>query len=171
GQRERVDEKRRRDDPGDVDVVGGEEHAVRSPVAAAEDTVHARQEKAAEEQLFSERGVEHEEGEDEGEPAPVPIEEALTGIRVEKAAEVPVLRNAERRQQRFEREQRAQRDQDQPQLASDALRPRAAWRAKPERFAERRPAEAPLLEHHETGDESELPDQTGAETEDQSLRH
>ena len=61
-------------------MVGGEEDAVRDPVAAAEGAVHAWQEQPAEEQLLAEYGVEEEEDEDEAIPAPGAAEEVLNGL-------------------------------------------------------------------------------------------
>jgi hypothetical protein len=55
--------------------------------------------------------------------------------------------------------------------ASDPSAPRASRGAKPERLADRRPAERPLLAADEDRDENELPDESGGETHDQCLHH
>jgi hypothetical protein len=75
-----------------VQVVGGEEGAVRDPVAPSERTVHPREQEAAEEQLLAEDGVEERENDDQREPGPVPAQERVAGMGVEERAHVAVGR-------------------------------------------------------------------------------
>jgi hypothetical protein len=98
-----------------VEVVGGENDAVRGPVAAPEGTVHARQKEAAKEELLAEHGVEDLGQGDEGEPAPRTAEEVFTGVRVEELPEVAVLGERRGWQERVsDKEGQDERNQDQP---------------------------------------------------------
>jgi len=96
------------------------------------------------------------------------VHERLTRVGADERAEVSAFR-AWQRDHRFDTEPDDQRDQDQPYLAADAAAARAPWRAEPERFAERRPAEGALLAPNEDGDEDELPDEAEGESDVQCL--
>jgi hypothetical protein len=73
-----------------VEVVGGEENAVREPVDASERAIHARKEEPAEEEFLAEHRVEDPEDDDDGEPAPGAVQEPLGCVGVEKHGEVVV---------------------------------------------------------------------------------
>ena len=90
-----------------------------------------------------------------------PSRNALPASDPTSVAKLPVLGSRERRDQllcRYERQDK--RDHDQPDPAADPSAARASWGAKPERLADRRPAERPLLAADEDRDENELPDET-----------
>ena len=76
--------------PRHVQVVAGEEEAVRDPVAASERAVHARKEVPAEQELLAEHGVEEEHREDEAVPAQGAVQERFAGVRLDERGEVPV---------------------------------------------------------------------------------
>src|SRR5205823_6628136 len=168
GDGEGVDGQRPRDRPREVEVVGSEEDSVREPVLALEDAVHARQEEAAEEQLLTEHGVEDEPDEDERVPAPGAVQERLARVRAEERAEVSALRPSQR-DQRLDEGCDHQRDHDEPDPAAGAARARAPRRAEPERLADGRPAEGPLLAPDKGGHEHELPDEPDREADVQRL--
>jgi hypothetical protein len=123
--RERVNDYGARHQPRLVQVVAREQDRIGKPVAAAEDALHPRQQHAAEEQLFAE-DVEEEEQEDEGIPAPVALHEVLARLRADPGREVAILRGGERRDEPAEREQQSQRNQQQPEAATDTAGARAA---------------------------------------------
>jgi hypothetical protein len=154
-----------------VQVVCGEEQAVRDPIAASEGALHAREEEASKQELLTNDG-EHHQRKDEGVPAPGTGQERLTGIRSDERGELPVLGRCEGRDELLRRyERQDQRDHDQPDPAADPSAAGASGGAKPERLADRRPAERPLLAADEDRDENELPDETEIKTHDQCLEH
>src|SRR5688572_17005078 len=164
-------EQRCRHRPRHVQVVAGEEKAVRDPVAAPERTVHAREEVAAEQELLADDG-EDEHCEGNAVPAPRTVEECLAGIRFDQRDELPVLGCADRWDELVgQREGDDQRDDSEPDPPADAAAPRASWGAQPECFADRRVAEGPLLATDEDRNEDELPHEADRERYEQRLRH
>src|SRR5688572_23654855 len=152
-------EQRCRHRPRHVQVVAGEEKAVRDPVAAPERAVHAREEVAAEQELLADDG-EDEHREDKAVPAPRALEERLTGIRLDQSDELAVLGCADRWDELVgHREGDDQRDEDEPDPPPEAAAARASRGAKPERLADHRVAKGPLLATDENCDENELPDE------------
>src|SRR4051794_38188371 len=118
-----------------MEMVGGEEKPVREPVLALEDAVHAREQEAAEEQLLTEHGVEHEPDEDERVPPPGAMQKRLAHVRAKERAEVSALRPSER-DQRLDEGRDHQRDHDEPDPAAAAACARAPRRAEPEHLAD-----------------------------------
>ena len=101
-----------------------------------------------------------------------PVQERLAGVRLEERREVPVVGRRHQRDRLLrEGERDDQRDHDQPHSTADAAAARASRRAKPERLADRRPAEGSLLATDEGRDEDELPDHADREGHDQRLSH
>src|SRR5829696_4317088 len=128
GQREDIDQGRW-DQPRLVQVVACKQEAVGNPVPAPERTLHPRQQHAAEQQLFSEGGVEHEQGDDDSEPDPVARHERLTRVGPEEDVEVVAgygWDHTENRDGTLGGEEQHERNDDEPEPAADVSCCRAA---------------------------------------------
>src|SRR5215213_7316312 len=106
--------------PRNVQVIRREEDAVRDPVATPEGAVHPGQEEPAEEEFLAEYRIEDPEHDHDGEPAPVPAQETLSGVGAEKRAQVSVVWSRERRDEGSYREGQDKRNQYQPDPAANA---------------------------------------------------
>src|SRR5215217_1190660 len=121
-QREDIDQGRW-DHPRLVQVVEREQEAVGNPVEAPERTLHPRQQQPAEQQLFSEGSVEHEQGDDDSEPDPVARHELLTRVGAEEDGEVVAgygWDHTENRDGTLGGEEHHERNEDEPEPATDA---------------------------------------------------
>src|SRR5215208_6384904 len=121
-QREDIDQGRW-DHPRLVQVVDREQEAVGNPVPAPERTLHPRQQQPAEQQLFSEGGVEHEQGDDDSEPDPVARHERLTRLGPEEDVEVVAgygWDHTEKRDGTLGGVEHHERNDDEPEPATDA---------------------------------------------------
>src|SRR5215204_3233984 len=121
-QREDIDQGRW-DHPRLVQVVDREQEAVGNPVPAPKRTLHPRQQHPAEQQLFSEGSVEHEQGDDDSEPDPVARHERLTRVGCEEDVEVVAgygWDHTENRDGTLGGEEQHERNDDEPEPAADA---------------------------------------------------
>src|SRR5215212_2924747 len=124
GVRQRQDiDQGRWDQPRLVQVIDRKQEAVGNPVEAPKSTLHPRQKHPAEQQFFSEGGVEHEQGDDDSEPDPVARHERLTRVGAEEGVEVVAgygWDHTENRDGTLGGEEHHERNEHKPEPATDA---------------------------------------------------
>ena len=153
-------------DPRHVQVIAREEHAVCDPVPLAKAPVHPREQVPAEEELLAERGVEHDQRGDDGEPAPRSCQQVLSSVRAQELEEL-AGRGPRDCQEPLGGDGDGQRQNEQPQLASAPTSARSTRAAEPERVSHDGPPQRPLFTPDERHHEHELPDEPGGQCDDQ----
>ena len=143
-QGERVHQHRRHH-PGHVHVVQREHHAVRHPVTATERALHPRQQEPAEEELLTDDRVEHGHHDDHREPAPAAVQHRAARVRAHEQAQVAARRRREAGQQLLGAGQQRERHDHPPHPAAAPPGLRTDRCAQPQRLAQDRPAQRPLL--------------------------